>query len=194
MDQTAKQIQIVQVNKGSQVFDIDKQTKTLENFELPHILDQYRKKLRTILRKFDLQWDGHLKKMNITKYRIDTAPNAQSVMQRPCLTSMEARGFVTQEFQRPRKANFIEWACQELTSPIVTLLENDWHLRMYIDYLKLVAITVLDTCSLAMMDNCVDLLEDAALHSAVYASLGYWHAPIADGDKEKTTKTSQVVT
>jgi Reverse transcriptase (RNA-dependent DNA polymerase) len=88
------------------------------------------------------------------------------------------------------KAEVIEPAFSEWSSPIVLVAKPDGSTRFCVDYRKLNAITVRDSYPLPHMDEFIDSLGDANILTTLDCNSGYWQIPVRPEDREKTTFTS----
>lgn len=87
-----------EVDKVPKITEADQHTKTLDTLVFSNVGDPYREKLNTALQDSTQCGTGIWEKFSIMKHRIDTTPDARTIMKHPYQTGMKAHGFVKREF------------------------------------------------------------------------------------------------
>lgn len=82
--------------------------------------------------------------------------------------------------------NFIEPTQKWWPSPISFVPKKDGNIHFCSDYSKLDAVTIPDSYPIPHMVECIDLLDEAKICSALNADSRYWRFEIAKQDREST--------
>ena len=98
------------------------------------------------------------------------------------------------EIRKMLDAGVIEPATSEWASPIFRVPKKDCSLRFRVDYRRLNAKSVAGAYPLPRIDDCLDSLGDAQIFTTLDCNAGYWQAPVAPEDRDKTTFTSYLGT
>lgn len=83
-------------------------------------------------------------------------------------------------------ASVAEHARAELAFSIVFVSVKNRSLRLYVDYRRLIAVTVRDSCPISCMEECIDYLKETKLFSSLDANSRYRTVGIYEKDADKT--------
>ena len=134
-------------------------------------------------------WSGDLSKIRATEHHIDLKPNTRPIHQHPYRAGAESRKVLEDHINLQIEPAQSEWA-----SPVLMAQKKDGTLRFCIDFRPLNTIKIFDTYPLPRMEDSIDSLGEARLFTTLDEMWGYWQVPIAEGDRDKTTFTSHMVT
>lgn len=92
---------------------------------------------------FEDTWDGQPRRKTTSTHRTElTSDGVRPVHSAPYQAGPAARQLVANEIDRILIENIIELAKTDWASPIVSALNKDGSLRLYVDYRRLRAVTV----------------------------------------------------
>jgi len=80
----------------------------------------------------------------------------------------------------------IEPAASPWASNVVLVRKKDNSLRFCIDYRQLNSVTVQDSYSIPLIDNCLNAFQGSSWFSTLDLRAGYYNIPIAESDRDKT--------
>lgn len=123
--------------------------------------------------EFASMWVGSLAKITTVKHNIDLQPDSRLAVQHPYQARLKTREHEGQQNDRMLKQGVFEPAMSERASREVFALKKDGNLRFYVDYRKLIAMTLQGTHSLPRMDDCMDSPRDATIFSTANFSNAY---------------------
>jgi len=149
--------------------------------------DALRGDVDDLLEEYKALWAGQLGKVDVTPHRIEVTPGARPRRAQHYRASHASRDGIAKEVPRQRDLGFIEPSSAEWAFPVVLVPKPDGTMRFCVDYLQLNEVEVRDVYSLARLDGCIDFLGDAKVFSTLDCNSGYWHIPVADEDRDKTT-------
>ena len=91
------------------------------------------------------------------------------------------------EIRKMLDAGVFEPATSEWAAPTVLVPKKDGSLRFYVDYRRLNAKNVADAYQLPRIEDCLDPLANSQTFTTLDCNAGYWQAPVAPEDRDKTT-------
>jgi RNase H-like domain found in reverse transcriptase/Reverse transcriptase (RNA-dependent DNA polymerase) len=154
--------------------------------DVDHLSTEERAQLRSVLTKHASIWDGTLGAIRGVFHRIDTGDRAPVHLQ-PRRAGPAARETERAEVRRILDAGVIEESEAEWSAPVVLVAKHDGSTRFCVDYRGLNAVTKRDVYPLLRLDECVNSLGSAAYFSTLDANPGFWHIPLDEASKDKTS-------
>ena len=163
---------------------------------LDHICDaDLRKRVIEMLETHQDMWtSGRLCEISATEHRIELEPGTKPIRSMQYRHRPAIREKTASEIRKMLDADVIDPASTEWASPIVPFPKKDGFLRFCVDYCRLNGKTVAGDYPLPRIDDCLDSLRDAQMFTALDCHAGYWQAPVAPEDHEKTIFTSYLGT
>ena len=158
---------------------------TGDDIDLSLAEEQYRFRIREMLRKYESMWDGSFEEISTVNHRIELHPGTRPIAQHAYRAGAKVREAEQAEVHRMLEADIVEPAQSEWASPVVLFPKPDGSLRFCVDYRKLNAATVKDTYPLPRMGDVIDSRGDTNLFTTLDCKSGYWKIPIAPPDTDK---------
>lgn len=131
-------------------------------------------------------WDRRLGKIQATEHRIELKLGIDIIHQNPYRAGHKEREFSQKEINNMIDADIISPSDSEWASPVILALKSEGSLSFCIDYRRLKAVTKFDSYPLPRMDDCMDIIGEANIFTALDANLGYWQLPVRESDQVKT--------
>lgn len=141
-------------------------------------------------------WIGHLVSIEAVQHRMELENfenlNCRRIHLASYRAAQMAREFEEQEIDRVLAMYAIRPALTEWTSLRVFAPKKDCTPHICVDYRKLNTVTITDSYPIQCMDECIDLISDATIFSALNANSGYWQVEVevSEDDRYSTALTS----
>ncbi len=134
--------------------------------------------------------DGDIGRTNFVEHIIDTG-DAKPIYQRPYRAEHQKRAVIEREVNKMLEQGLIEPSPAEWSSPIVLVTKKDGSIRFCINYIKLNAVTKLDTYSIPRIEDLMQDLGESQFFTSLDLAGAYHQVPVSDklNSKDKTTFT-----
>ena len=119
-------------------------------------------------------FSGQLGTFHATKHHIEWKPGTAPIRQQPYRVGPEKGENIRQKIGYQLAAGVIEPGQAEWARPVLLAPNKGRKTRFCIDFRRLNAAKVPDTCPLPHMDECIDSLSNAKVFSMLDAPWGYW--------------------
>lgn len=133
----------------------------LDELNMEHITEDYRIRLRKILRTYSQLFDGKLGEIATTEELIDITEGAQTVRKLPYWEGQGDRKFVKEQVDKILEKGIIKPATSTWASPVVLVKNKYGTHRFCVEYRRINQITLKDSYPLPRMEDYIDILEDA---------------------------------
>ena len=185
-----------EANSNDETSGKERNTNWRDTINLEHVDDQdLRARIITLLSKHEDMWtSGRLGAIAATEHRIELTDGTKPIRSMPYRKGPATRTQAENEIRKMLDAGVIEPATSEWASPIVLVPKKDGSLRFCADYRRLNATTIPGAYPLPLIDDCLDSLGDPEIFTTLECNTGYWQAPLALEDRDKTTFTSYLGT
>lgn len=167
---------------------------TIEDVNLSQLTKERRKIVLEMLEPFSSLWQGQLGDAKATEHRIELLPGARPSFAQPYRAGPDSGKIIQGHIEDLQSKGRIEPAKSKWAAPVVLAPKHDGTVRFCVDYLRLNAVTVRDSCPLPRMVDCLDSLSTAQFSTTLDCNSGYWQVPIAAEDRHKTAFTSHAGT
>ena len=167
---------------------------SVDDMDLSHVDEQYRNRLREMLRRHSAMWDGSLGEINSTEHCIELKAGTRPIAQQPYRAGFKEREFVATEIDKMLRSGVVEPAQSAWASPVAIVPKADGSHRFCVDYRRLNEATIRDAYPLPRMDDHIDSLGEASVFTTLDCNSGYWQIPIREEDRDKTAFTSHAGT
>ena len=114
-------------------------------------------------------WSGDLGKIRATEHNINLKPNTIPLHQHPYRAGPESHKVLEDHINLQLAADVIEPAQSEWDSPVQLAPKKDGTLWFCVEFGRLNALTIPDTCPLPRMEDCIDSLGEARLFTTLDA-------------------------
>lgn len=108
----------------------------------------------------------------------------------PYCTGPKARNFDKQEIYSMLTMDDLKPMQTELRSPTVIFFKKEESFRFSVNYLKLNAMTIWDSYTMSLMDECMDWLGTETIFSTLDENCSYWQVKMAERHRDKTAFSS----
>lgn len=159
---------------------------SIEDVDLTDAPKNLHARIRKMLDKHKIMWDGKLGSIHATVHRIETDDNTLPIHMAPYRTGLRKREIITDCVNAMLKQDVIRPSRSDWSSPVVVVPKKNGKPRFCVDYRRLNAITKKDTYPIPRMDDCLDSLGEAQFFSTLDCTAGYWQVPLRKEDQEKT--------
>ncbi|CAN8069585.1 unnamed protein product [Agarophyton chilense] len=115
----------LQTPSGDQLQTAKDPESLVDELDLAHVSEQYRTKIRSMLKKYTSMWSGKLGEISATEHHIDLVPGSRPIYQPPYRAGPRTRQIEEENVSKMLEEGVIEAAQSAWASPVVLVPKPD---------------------------------------------------------------------